>query len=83
MPSALADDASMSALSQDPPLKKSDRSANRLQKENVAIRVTDEDDEVVPRKKHDKQSLEYLWRSGTAGGLAGCAVSSSSVLYGV
>lgn len=74
MPSALADDASMSALSQDPQRKNSDRPVACLQKENVAIHVTD-DDEVVPRKKHDKQSLEYLWRSGTAGGIAGCAVS--------
>lgn len=33
-----------------------------------------DDDAIVP-KKVDKQSLSYLWRSGTAGGLAGCVVS--------
>ena len=26
------------------------------------------------RRKIDKQSLDYIWRTGLAGGLAGCAV---------
>lgn len=73
---ALADDASMSALSQDSPRKSSDGPVGRLRKENVAIYLTDDDEEVVPRKQVDKQSLDYLWRSGTAGGLAGCAAKS-------
>lgn len=50
----------------------------------MAICPTD-DEAVVPRKKVDKQSWDYVWRSGTAGGIAGCAVrsdlfSSSSLL---
>lgn len=74
MPSALADNASiMSALSQDLPRSKSDGRSGRLQKEPIAMCATD-DDAIVP-KKVDKQSLSYLWRSGTAGGLAGCVVS--------
>lgn len=35
------------------------------------------DDEAVVPRKVDKQSLDYLWRSGTAGGVAGCAVSTN------
>lgn len=41
------------------------------------------DDEArVPRAKafKDKRSLEYVWRSGVAGGLAGCAVRGSPLL---
>lgn len=29
---------------------------------------------VGTRKKHDKQSMEYILRTGIAGGFAGCAV---------
>ncbi|KAK7748566.1 coenzyme A transporter [Cytospora paraplurivora] len=64
----------MSALSQDLPRSTSDGRSGRLQKEPVAMCATD-DDAIVP-KKVDKQSLSYLWRSGTAGGLAGCAAKS-------
>lgn len=56
----------MSALSQQQP-----------RKDHVAVCLTDAE-AVVPRsntKKVDKQSWDYIWRSGTAGGLAGCAVS--------
>lgn len=36
-----------------------------------------DDEDVLPGKGKvlDKQSFDYLWRSGVAGGLAGCAVS--------
>ncbi|KUI60693.1 Mitochondrial carrier protein LEU5 [Cytospora mali] len=55
----------MSALPPDPRRRNSDGPVGRLQKENDAV-VT----------KVDKQSLEYLWRSGTAGGFAGCAAKT-------
>lgn len=31
---------------------------------------------VATKQPLDKRSFDYLWRSGVAGGLAGCAVSS-------
>lgn len=74
MRSALADDASMSALSHHQPRKDTDAPARRLAKDTVPVCPTDAE-AVVPRKKVDKQSFDYLWRSGTAGGIAGCAVS--------
>lgn len=40
---------------------------------DAAICPTD-DETVTPRKRPSKQSVDYLWRSGLAGGLAGCAV---------
>lgn len=43
---------------------------------NVAICPTDDEAVTMSRKKVDKQSWDYVWRSGTAGGLAGCAVCS-------
>lgn len=47
------------------------------------------DDAVIPvqqpmqslRKELDKRSLDYIIRSGLAGGLAGCAVSTSYPRY--
>ena len=30
---------------------------------------------IAPGKTVDKKSFEYIWRSGVAGGIAGCAVS--------
>lgn len=57
----------MSALSQ--------QHQPRKDRGNAAVRPTD-DAAVVSRKKVDKQSWDYIWRSGTAGGLAGCAVRS-------
>lgn len=57
--------------------KDSDRPGRRLREGNVAVCPTD-DEAVVPRKV-DKQSLDYLWRSGTAGGVAGCAVRTKNL----
>lgn len=71
---ALAEHASMSTLSQHQPRKDIEGRVSRLSKDAVAICPSDHE-AVVPRKKVDKQSFDYLWRSGTAGGLAGCAVS--------
>jgi hypothetical protein len=46
---------------------------------DAAVCPTD-DEAVTPRKQWDKQSVDYLWRSGLAGGMAGCAVSSLNPL---
>jgi solute carrier family 25 protein 16 len=47
----------------------------RTGRQEPAICPTD-GEAVVPRKKLEKRSFDYLWRSAVAGGLAGCAVSS-------
>lgn len=40
------------------------------------------DDDAAPKvPAKNKQSLDYVWRSGLAGGLAGCAVSYSIMKY--
>lgn len=66
----------MPALPHHESRKDSDRPGRRLREGNVAVCPTD-DEAVVPRKV-DKQSLDYLWRTGTAGGVAGCAVSTNN-----
>lgn len=43
---------------------------------DAAVCPTD-DEAVTPRTRPNKQSVDYLWRSGLAGGLAGCAVSDT------
>lgn len=78
MPTALAEHASMSALSQHQSREDIEGTVGSLSKDEVAICPTD-DEAVVPRKQVDKQSFDYLWRSGTAGGLAGCAVSLAAI----
>lgn len=49
--------------------------AARKKSAEPAICPTDDDAVVPKRKAKDKQSWDYIWRSGVAGGLAGCAVS--------
>jgi solute carrier family 25 protein 16 len=48
--------------------------SKRSNRQDPALCPTD-GEAVVPRKKLEKQSFDYLWRSAVAGGLAGCAVS--------
>lgn len=45
----------------------------------------DDKNATSPKKppKATKQSFDYLWRSGLAGGLAGCAVSSMNLSCGI
>jgi len=86
MTSALASYASMSEIAQhsDQPRPAGDGlrvdgvvvEPRRNTKQDPALCPTDAD-AVVPRKKLEKRSFDYLWRSAVAGGLAGCAVSSS------
>ncbi|KAL2023432.1 hypothetical protein VTK56DRAFT_2789 [Thermocarpiscus australiensis] len=48
-----------------------------VSKQQPAVCPTD-DEAHIPRKKasQDKRSFEYVWRSGVAGGLAGCAAKT-------
>ena len=71
MPSALLKDAS-SAILQDQS-REMDTSAGEHRKNATEGRRYDE--VASERKKPHKQSFDYIWRTGLAGGLAGCAVS--------
>jgi solute carrier family 25 protein 16 len=70
MPSALFNNAlSTSAILQDKPREMEDG-----RRKEVAVCPTD-DDAVAPKvRKPNKQSWDYVWRTGAAGGMAGCAV---------
>ena len=71
MPPAFLNNASPSAMLRDKPREMDAVAAER---QTLAICPTD-DDEIAPKtKKPNKQSLDYVWRSGLAGGLAGSAV---------
>jgi solute carrier family 25 (mitochondrial carrier protein), member 16 len=71
MPPAFWDDAS------EPAAKDKSRqmdAAQRKRRADPALCPTD-DDAIAPKRLiPQKQSLDYVWRSGLAGGLAGCAV---------
>lgn len=68
MPSALLDNVS-------PPTRLKDKSREMDErKKEPAICPTD-DDTIAPKKrKPHKQSWDYIWRTGLAGGMAGSAV---------
>ena len=69
MPSAFLKDASPPAL-----LADKSREMDEARKKQLAICPTD-DDTIAPKaKKPHKQSFDYIWRTGVAGGLAGSAV---------
>ncbi len=78
---ALASHASMSGISQHQSRETSESGSDGVPtypaKRNRDLVVCPTDDEaVVPRKKDlNRQSFDYLWRSGVAGGVAGCVVS--------
>ncbi|KAK3502675.1 mitochondrial carrier protein LEU5 [Neurospora crassa] len=85
MPPALISHASMpGSASNEPREVTADafRLGAKMQKEKGEAAICPTDDEAsVPRsKKHSssqkKRSLDYLWRSGVAGGLAGCAAKT-------
>ena len=81
MPSALMSYESMSEVAQHQPREGGDSlrkgTTGRVARE-PAICPTD-DEAIAPRKKPvDKRSLDYLWRTGVAGGVAGCAVGSTA-----
>ncbi|KAL5349307.1 coenzyme A transporter [Pseudogymnoascus australis] len=76
MPPALLGHASLSApttLPMNRP-REMDVRGERTSKD-AAVCPTD-DEAVTPRKQPNKQSVDYLWRTGLAGGLAGCAAKS-------
>ncbi|KAH7355401.1 mitochondrial carrier protein LEU5 [Rhexocercosporidium sp. MPI-PUGE-AT-0058] len=72
MPSALINNASPPAMLKD----KSQEMDAEAHKKGLAICPTD-DDAIAPKgKKPHKQSLDYIWRTGVAGGLAGSAAKT-------
>ncbi|KFY33779.1 hypothetical protein V494_07325 [Pseudogymnoascus sp. VKM F-4513 (FW-928)] len=80
MPPALLSHAPISApttLTTTTPLNKPQEMGARGERGTRDAAVCPTDDEAVtPRKQTNKQSLDYLWRSGLAGGMAGCAAKS-------
>lgn len=78
MPPALMSYASMPGVSP----SQHPREATDVPRTPVASRkdppvCPTDDDARIPRKvAKDKRSFDYLWRSGVAGGMAGCAVCS-------
>jgi solute carrier family 25 protein 16 len=79
MPAALLNNASPSAMLMD---KSREMDAVAAERRKLAICPTD-DDTIAPKtKKPNKQSLDYVWRSGLAGGLAGSAVCDTQTHKG-
>jgi solute carrier family 25 protein 16 len=68
MPSALFSNASPPAMLQD-----KSREMDDARRKELAVCPTD-DDTIAPKAKPHKQSFDYIWRTGVAGGLAGSAV---------
>jgi solute carrier family 25 protein 16 len=73
MPSALFNNAlPTSAILKDKPREMED-----ARKKEITVRSTDHDAVALPKaRKPNKQSWDYVWRTGVAGGMAGCAVCS-------
>ncbi|CAL3962758.1 unnamed protein product [Diplocarpon coronariae] len=72
MPSALLNNASSPAM-----LKETSREMDfEARKKELAICPTDDDATAPKTKKPHKQSLDYIWRTGVAGGLAGSAAKT-------
>jgi solute carrier family 25 protein 16 len=82
MPSALVSHASMPGLPRQQPQDTRDvilgDGAARSGSRSAAVRETDEQSIGGRRVAVDKRSFDFLWRSGVAGGVAGCAVSYPS-----
>jgi solute carrier family 25 protein 16 len=73
MPLALSKNAAPAMLISDNKPREMDLREVARRRE-LAICPTD-DDAITPEKKQpDKQSFDYIWRTGLAGGLAGSAV---------
>jgi solute carrier family 25 protein 16 len=93
MPSAIINNAPRPSILKDesrkmdevrqtrPAIYPTDDEAVELQKK-LASCSTDNDSISREKKKPHKQSFEYIWRTGVAGGLAGSAVCSfPKILY--
>ena len=79
MPTILRGNAAASQLPQS--LEMETRAESRDRSKSTGFDGRNEESVAQKRagsqKKFDKQSLDYVLRSGLAGGLAGCAVSQS------
>ncbi|KAH6662764.1 mitochondrial carrier domain-containing protein [Halenospora varia] len=71
MPSALLNNVSPPIMLTDKP-----RVMEGVRRKEVAVCPTDDDAIALRTKKPHKQSLDYIWRTGVAGGLAGCAAKT-------
>jgi solute carrier family 25 protein 16 len=71
MHAALFNNASPPAMLMD---KSREMDAVAAERKKLAICPTDDDAIALKSKKPHKQSFDYIWRTGLAGGLAGSAV---------
>lgn len=71
MPPALAGDDSMSEVAE----QQHDAHETNRPRSKLAVQAADAEAVVLrQRNTPNKQSWDYVWRSGLAGGFAGCAV---------
>ncbi|KAH8881008.1 mitochondrial carrier protein LEU5 [Thozetella sp. PMI_491] len=82
MSSAVAGHASMSEGPPHEPREAAGLASNGAphatrRKRDLTLRATDETAGGPRRKISDRRSFDYLWRSGVAGGLAGCAAKTT------
>jgi solute carrier family 25 (mitochondrial carrier protein), member 16 len=75
MPTGLMNHVSMSDAPQHQPRENTSDGA-KMAGAKKAPPICPTDDETVTLRKQTR-SLDYVWKSGVAGGFAGCAVSSS------
>jgi len=73
MPPAFLGHASLSAMLMDKPRE---MDILEVRKKELTVCPTDGDAIAPKRRRSYKQSLDYIWRTGLAGGLAGCAAKS-------
>jgi solute carrier family 25 protein 16 len=67
------------SLERHPPTWATDGDPMHLRKDGVPNEdMAMQDGKRMKKKKVDKKSPEYLWKSMLAGGIAGCAVSTST-----
>jgi solute carrier family 25 protein 16 len=77
MPSALFSDASPSA----PPYKPREIEMDKARRRERELAICPTDEEAIAPKKPHKQSFDYIWRTGVAGGVAASAVGPQSPLF--
>lgn len=75
MPPALLEHASPRAMRKDPGDKSREMDTERWGKD-AAVSPKDDAAAAIDRPKPNKKSFDYIWRTGVAGGIAGCAAKT-------
>jgi solute carrier family 25 protein 16 len=82
MPPALMSHASMPGVSPSQQLREATdvRRAAVASTKEPGVCPTDDEAQVPRKVSQNKRNLDYVWRSGVAGGFAGCAVGGSLLI---